>query len=490
MLICIITPYIYEQIFTENLTIKDRGKIITPVAASSSFSSFRPTTFYSGSGKLHLLFHHEVSSDVSPSTAIYHMYEHENGSWSRPKRILGMWEIILVIIPTEEGFIIYLAPGEFLDGCCLPTDYIQIFDEYGIRKYEYNEISDTWSEPLEFWGENQIRDYLELPTQKIHCYLHSFYIKEDNSFFAVWSFDSYGSDENLSHEYKNRYIFNDVNSDFSHSNSIISQEVPYQNNQFMQLVPFNNSYLLYASGYTKRSMLNKNGSLTDWQELNNINYTQPSIPFNGIYFKREWDHSIITVANRYLFFDDGKRERILIDLTQENLTETVISFLYDISPLLNYREIEFEINNSSSLEKIFVTALITDEAIELWQFNYTSKNLTLVSSLNETIPEHSKYHPSGQMKIDLISDGEKWRIFWSQRVEVSLYEIFSVSFDTETQQWSSVTQLTFTDDINDDFNPNPMVDPISMVFLYLSGVIIIFAIFALVGYLLIRNPSN
>lgn len=401
-----------------------------------------------------------------------------------------MWEIILAIIPNDYGFIIYLAPGEFLDGCCFSTDYVEIFDEYGIRKYEYNERTDTWSEPLEFWGKKQIRDYLELPTQKINCYLHSFYIKKDYSFFTVWSFDFYGSNENLRPEYENKFILSYVDSfNFSRSNPIISQEVPYQNNQFMQFVPYNNSYFLYASGYTKRSILNINGSLSNWQDIDNINYTRPNIPFNGIYFKRDWDHSIITVAKRYLFFDYGTNGRILVDLVNENQHEILISFPFDISPSSSYREIEFEMINDSSLEEIFFTALITAETIELWQFNYQNNNLTLISSLNKTMSEYSGFL-SGQMKIDLISDGEKWRIFWSQRVEESLNEIFTVYFDVESQEWSSVIQLTFTNDIKDDYYPSPGFEPVSMVFFYLSLVAFIFFIFALVVYLLLRKPSS
>lgn len=135
-----------------------------------------------------------------------------------------------------------------------------------------------------------------------------------------------------------------------------------------------------------------------------------------------------------------------------------------------YRTFDFEYNRSSNREGIFVTPVFTNNTIELWEFDYRNTSWKQISSIDYSPTNHYDY--LGEFPIiELIAEGNNWRIFWAQEVRSGLHEIFTVNYNSTIDEWSAVIQVTNTTTITDDFKPDCGPD---LSLLYLS-------VFALLG---------
>ena len=435
---------------------------ITPVAASSDQSSFHPYAFHSGSGRLHLLFLHEFFSVDIMSPFWYHTYELANGSWAPPKRIKPTWAALLAVVPTEEGFITYWS-DDYIQG---PAYYLKTRIYEGINKMEYHENRDQWSDPVIPFGVSHIRDFLQLPDQPINCYLHSFFLVEDGSFLVVWSFEISGKDVNLTHKYERTYILSKIDT----NGRIVSQpllelDTKYHPYGYFRIVQYGSSFFLYGFHYTKRVILFSNGTVSLWHDTplpENLAETLPVTTFSEhvVYMYRDLGlvvpNSAIDI--RFLVYHSGAWQ--ILDLGKEYLKPTSFMTPYEIIPGHRPRPFNFVLNLklNSTTQQIFTTLAFTNTTIELWKFNYLrlydNVSWQPISSLSYSPTNYYSYRGEEFPIIELIAEGANWRIFWEQEVNNGfpyLYEIFTVTYNSDSNEWSSVTQVTNTSLITDDY---------------------------------------
>lgn len=438
---------------------EDQHIFIRPVSASSDYSSFHPWAFHSGSGRLHLLFLHEISACDIAVYDYYHTYELENGSWVPPKKIEQV-PLIFDVEPTKNGFTIYF--GQNIQYQNSRLGYSESYLFAGIFKMQYNEHLDKWSDPVELFGESHTRDYLELSDQQIYGYLHSFFLQGDESLFVVWSFEFYGQDVNLTHKYAKTHILSEIDeTGVIDSHPISGLEGNYGKNRYVRIVEHDDSFYFYTLSYTKKAILFPNGTCSNWQDAlipENLAKNFPLTTFADHRVQHYWDVGQTTsvIDKRYLVYYPYRVGWQILDLASENLTAKSFISPYDIKPaceMTEHRTFDFEKKLHSTIQEVFLTPIFTSSTTELWEFNYGNTSWRQISSLDYNPTNHFDFLGESPI-IELITDGNNWRIFWAQEVRdglTPLHEIYTVTYNSTTDEWSVVTQVTNTGTITDDY---------------------------------------
>ncbi len=427
------------------------GGPVTPVTGSHNNPSFHPKAYCSESGRMHLFFSHEAQIYDFGSDNLYYCYELPTGDWSQPIKVIDDYSVSeFEIQSSEKGLIIYYMKG-------------------GISKKEFDEQENTWSEPLKLFGFSQITDYLNLTdntTQYIYWGIYDFVLMENDSFFVAWGF--YSRDPFVfNHEYADRCII----SQWSPNGSCFSQPIlGSKPSTFLKFVNGTTSLLLYDKNYfSYRTVLFPNGTWSPWH-------------YSGF-----WDNSEFKsimgkiypsiVANRYgiyyhINYENNVTKWEMVELSQTNFTTKQLDLPHKFEPANPNGGIDLELISKNNLTPMFMVALITNQTIELWTLNYTIASWSQVSSLSYSVTESLEKHYiplySEFLDIDLIFDGSHWRVFWDQKVaNKRLFEIFTVKYDPTTDEWSSVSQVTDTATITDDYSNGTNTSGFS----YLLGVI-------------------
>ncbi|MHA2248003.1 MAG: hypothetical protein ACXADY_23855 [Candidatus Hodarchaeales archaeon] len=468
LIMIIMLTYCFLPFFTSTDITEDKQIYIKPILASSyisNLSSFHPWTFYSGSGKFHMLFLHEILACDITVYDYYHTYELENGSWVSPKKI-GQVPLIFNVEPTKNGFTIYFGQNIDYKG----SQHGGYEESYllAVFKMQYNENLDQWSDPEELFGDSHIRDYLKLSDQQISRYLHSFFLQRDGSLFVVWSFEFRGQDVNLTHKYMKTHILSEIDTNgVIDSHPISGLEGNYRKNRFVRIVEYDDSFYFYTQSYTKKAILFPNGTCSNWQDSlmpENLAKNLPLTTFADHRVQQYWEvwegQTISVIGKRYLVYYPYKVGWQILDLTSENLTAKSFISPYNIIPVdflgnswIGHRTFGFE-KNLYSIQEVFLTPIFTNSTIELWEFNYGNTSWRQISSLEYSPTNHFDYLGESPI-IELIADDNSWRIFWNQEVRdgvTPLHEIFTVMYNSTADEWSIVTQVTNTGTITDDYD--------------------------------------
>ncbi len=383
-------------------------KKISQSNQSSLQPSFQPNVFHSGSGRLHLLFQHEVHDDDVVLNKYYHAQKFENGSWSQPKQLESPYtaytQPLLLIDPNDNGFSLY---------------YFIIHD--GVYKWIYQEQEDKWQDPVLLFGKSDATEFLQ-SGENIIIHLHAFFSSETDVFYITWSFEALDS----AHDYEQLYIISTV----FPNGLIVSQALTgsfesYSTQKGFIFMPTNESIRLF-NGLDERAMLLSDSTWSNWQS--------PSLEEQSLF-------------NHYRIFRDFPPKSYetvtFIDFTSQipitNVSRIIFTPPFAISILT-----DFILNLSSQTDPFTICAVITPQNIELWRFNFLKHQWSQISQLNYTIKDSYRY------TLDLVSIDGVLHLFWDDMVEFPLFEIFSVSFDPLTNTWSDITQITdatlFTDD--------------------------------------------
>ncbi|MFX1514905.1 MAG: hypothetical protein ACFFC6_01225 [Promethearchaeota archaeon] len=420
LIISILTPIITPDYLDQD---PNQQGSITRATASRNFPSFDPRAFLSGSGKLHLIFQHEFLEYDAVSYHYYHTFELTNGSWATPTKVFTHQYTIFVIEPSETGFAIY-------------------YQKNGLSKKEYDEQTNTWLDPVLLFGSNQIHDYLGLQSE-ISWNVYSFFLFENGSFFVVWNF-CFPDGSDASHEDEQSYIVSRIDPDGSiYSYPIAGLKQRCSIRDSLTFVEYNTSLFLYDQGYRHRTLLFPNGTWSKWQE------TPTS-------FDCRYE---ILATDRYILCYTQKNPSnyiwIMLDLASENLTVKELDISYSPNHSV-YLYIDFKRNMSSPTSPLFVTALVRNGSVELWELNYLDNTWNQIASHNYEIL-YSSVYVGETTKFMLIQNGTVWRFFWDQRLEgVGPNEILTASYNTSSKEWSPIIQVTDTNTITDDyFEPVP-----------------------------------
>ena len=470
----------------------------SPQPSCHNLSSFQPWVFHSGSGRLHLLFVHEIIACDTGGYEYYHTYEFDNGSWAPPKKLKGYWYTIFDIVSTIDGVTIYYY-GSDVNG--YPSSYLPLFA--GIFKMHYNEDLDEWSDPVELFGESHTRDYLQLAVQQIHGNLHSFLLFEEEELFVVWSFQFWGQDVNVKHEYKNTFIVSKIDKNgVIASYPLVGLGEEYDAERNVRIVEQNDFFYLYILDYTKRANLFSNGTTSEWYAspvLENMSKSFPFVTFADHHVLKCWetDHPVSVVEKRYLvyyspmYLPAANKNEILIaswdilDLASTNLTAKSFMPPYQIIPggyvdkvgWFCHRTFDFEHVVSSNTGEIFVTPIFTDSTIELWEFDYGNTSWKQISALDYLSTIDFTFLQEVPV-IELFVEGNNMRIFWPQLIWGSdsshpLNEIFTVTYDRSAGEWGPVIQVTNTRTILDDHYICESTPAFSFIVTLLSFVMIV-----------------
>jgi hypothetical protein len=319
---------------------------------SSSLPSFHPIAFHSGTGRLHLLFQHEVHS-VSKNyyfidSKYYHIFKLENGSWSHPKKLENpnnvLYSPILHIEPMNSGFTIF-------------------FFSEGLYKRDYNEQENIWSESILLFEKSDILSFLDVEDD-IFMWFHTFSLSGDNSYYVAWSFAIIDELYDLSHEYERQFIISKVELD----GSIVSQTLNgskerFSRTQSLSFISRNGLLFLYNLETCYRAILSSNGEWSNWKKTS---FTEKYDPINIRYM----------ISDRYSVVRTFKKDMtsspvwLLIDYATENVTTKNIEFPFEIT---YYRGITFRLNNHSQTDNAFICSVITHNSIELWELDYNGE---------------------------------------------------------------------------------------------------------------------
>ena len=387
------------------------------IPTSMNHSSINPLVVLSNSGIKHLFFQHEMTCLYFE---YYHTVEQLDGSWSIPVQVDRDTETIYTMQPSESGITIYY----YNSGYSKPR---------GIYKAEYDENENKWLTPLLVFGQTHIAEFLNLPeneSSRLIWAVHSLWISDDETIFISWNAKlrkSYRDFEGL-------YFVSSIDRE----GSISSQPILHYQGNFDALNPltfvYRESLFLYDSTFKERAVFFPNKSWSNWQS-------------NGL----KQYYGIKPIANQYLLHWGGNCWEI-IDLATENLTVTPLTFLTDSSSSI---DLEIKVISQS---KVQFDLLVINNAIELWQYQNTSKLWTPLSYLNYTTTGHwsgdySGFWPiaSKPFDIELAQDETFHYAFWSQKVDEQTNEIFYVSYNVLNNEWSPVIQVTDTNTITDDY---------------------------------------
>jgi len=443
-----------------------QSSMVTSVLASRALSSHTPRGFRSDSGQSHLFFLHETQEFDFGDNNFYHTYELEDHSWSVPFSLKNKtfsdidFLINFMVIQSEsreEDFDVYYnTKGELF-------------------KTSYNGQSHQWLDSEKIFGKLDIHDYLDLPLSSDLLSLcgHSLFYLSDEPLNVVWSFKS----RNVSlfnHEYERHYLISTV---FSNG-TIRSQVIPgldpfYHFYSSLNFVSRNASLIIYSPQYFYRSILLPNGSWSKWQHSG---FAASLMDLHG---KIHGKLTQCLIHNHYLVSshkdEDANINWVWTDLTATNLSVHPIHFPNKLDPGDTSIRATFKLRESTNGGPSFLTAFVTNSSIELWMYHLQNDTWTLISQLAYSqVSTYDFYAKPEIFNIDLLADGPTWRVFWNQQVKAGtfLHELFTVSYHTNTGNWSQVTQITDTRAITDDYTDG-VVPGFSLVILSLSFLIII-----------------
>ncbi|MHA2244852.1 MAG: hypothetical protein ACXADY_07770 [Candidatus Hodarchaeales archaeon] len=438
------------------------SSLITSVSASRNFSSFTPRSFRSDSGQTHLLFLHETQEHDQGDSTFYHTYELEDSSWTLPYNLEGVtfsYSNFMVISQSESNendFVVYYNKDEEL-----------------LTK-AYNGQSHQWSDSEKMFSKLDILDYLHFQTSSdlniLRFQMHSFFCLGEGAFNVVWSFESRNTSL-FSHEYEKHYLISNVFSNGTIKSQVIhfvGSDVFYGFHTLLNFVSRNAFLMLYSPSYFYCSTLLPNGSWSSWQ------FSGFAAGIINLYEVVRGGITLQLINNHYLLSSHKDEEAninwVLTDLTATNLSVHLIQLPHKIDPLEESMRATFKLLESNTGSPVFMTAFITNRSIELWTYNLLNNTWTLISQLDYTQTKASVYYGEPKVfNIDLLADGPNWRVFWNQQIKAGnyLHEIFTVSYHTETGNWSQVTQITDTRDFTDDYT-NGIVPGFSLFILFLS----------------------
>ncbi len=426
---------------------KNQSNSINTVTGSIKIDSFDARPFFSNSGRLHLLFQHEFHDYDAISINYYHTYELENGSWAQPVKMfedIRESYPIFAIHPSDRGFAIY-------------------YKSNGLSLKEYDEKTNTWLDPLVIFGANQIHQYLDISLSKVSWYIHSFLLLDNGGFLVAWNF-CFQDNSHSTHEDEQSYIVSRVDPNGSVFSHPIRGWKSCSSRDSLTLVNYDDSIFLYDQDYWHRAVLFSNRSWSEWSELN-TDYT-----FHG--------HRIL-VANQFLVCDATKKPResderiwVMLDLANENLTVKALNIPYNPN-ISSFYYVDVEQNMSLTSRPIFITAMVINGTIELWEYNYFYNTWNQVAFHNYGIIPWTFGLYAGSSKFELIQDETLWRIFWDQKIVNSTNEIYTAFYNSSSKEWSPITQVTDTNTITDDYSKR--ISGFSFFnFLLMSSVIFIY----------------
>lgn len=462
--LAIILLLLFGFLYSGALLLQNKNSLpslITSVSASRDFDSHTPRGFRSDSGQTHLLFLHQTQKYDLGDHYFYHSYELEDRSWSVPVKLE---DLAFSDLYSMTNFLIIQNESQ-------EDDFDVYYNKEGeLFKTSYNGQSQQWSDSEKKFNKSDIFGYLDFQASIDHnilrFWIHSFFYLVDSTFNVVWSFES----RNISlfkHEYENRYLISTVFPNGTIQSQVIPSIGPgylyqkYHRDLEVNFVSWNNTFWVYSPLFIYRSFLLPNGSWSAWQRT-----------------ELYGDRDLQLIHNRYLLNshldDKANLYWTLTDLTAVNLSVDPIQLPHKLDSRNNVRA-TFKLRESVVGSPSFMTAFVTNSSIELWAYHLLNDTWTLINQL--AYSQTNTYNFYGEPKvfnIDLLADGPTWRVFWNQQVKAGsfLHELFTVSYHTDTGNWSQVTQITDTRAITDDYTDG-VVPGFSLVILSLSFLIII-----------------
>ena len=411
-----------------------------------SYLSNTPTYYNSSvTGNLHVFFHHYTFVMSYADSLLYHIYELENGSWSLPKLVFGYEEFSSLDVLDDRGYLHsrIMAIGPSIEGFTLYINYDSPH-KIGISAIEYDENSQQWLDQKEVFGINYMEDYLRLTTPLIGLEIHSLFLDENNSFYVVWGY----IDQT---DYNSRYIITKVDQEGSYESQQITGKTVYIYNSFpMVFYKDNNTLNLYESNLRYRTILFSNGSWSKWENAT----LASNYGFFPNFFPNPWSDNNFVEGQYYFGRDNanGKEICLFYDLAQEDqLQQRTLTLPY--SPYYTIDDdnpnIGFELNVSTSDELLFVMGLMTNETLELWQYNATSnrwKQISLLEINASLIIRSCSEHYS----LEVIKDKSDWRIFWGESCG-HIGNLYTTTYDAESKKWGSVICIMNASTIYTDY---------------------------------------
>ncbi len=445
--------------FLPSQNVSSQFNLISSVSASKDFSSYSPRPFRSDSNQTHLLFLHEKWDYDQGDSIFYHMYELVDGSWSTPVNLENLTyssdtSIVMIQDESDENnFSIYFTKnGELL-------------------KKAYNGQNHQWTDSEIVFNKHLILDYLHLQSNEVlqGFRIHSYYRSMGSEYF-VWSFSS----SNLNHKGAEHYHISQVYSNGTIKSCIVEGDTHYYKYRPLNFVYANNMLMVYSPLHFKRTILSSNGSWSPWQISG---WTEG---FADLYGQAYGEPTQYLIFNRYLLNshtdENFKLSWGITDLTATNMSVHPIQFPYRIKLYEESFQMTFKFLENTEVNPKFVTAFQTNISIELWTYDLLNNTWTQINQFENTPSKTITYWGEDSIfNVKLLTDGDTWRIFWNQRVSEgnNLHEIFTVSYNTETDEWSLVTQITYTRTITDDYtNGIITVLPFFMTIIVLSIVVV------------------
>lgn len=382
--------------------------VVNAKISESNQSSFQPNVFHSGSGRLHLLFQHEVTIGDVILNKYYHAYEFGNGSWSQPKQLESPYtaftQPLLHIDPNNDGFTLYY-----------------FVNHEGLYKWTYQEQEDNWQEPVLLFGKSEANDLLQTG-KNIVLHFHAFYSSGNDEFYITWSFEALDS----IHDNEQLYIMSRIFPNGSiYSQTLKGSLMSYSQISKFTFIQTNKNFSLFR-GLDERTLLLSNNT---WSNLQPLSLVEQSL-FNFSQLMLDIPSTTYEILDFFNFLSQNPIE---------NLSSTIFT-----PPFTPHFLTDFVFNLSSVTDPFITCAAITTQGIEFWRFGFLEHQWSLIGKLNYSVTDLYDY------TLDLVINDKGFHFFWSEEVEFALYEIYTISFDPLTKTWSNVTQITnatvFTDD--------------------------------------------
>ena len=432
------------------------------------FPSNMPVYYNSSvTGRLHVFFQVELTQ-WSYATALYHIYEHENETWSSPELIFSseelayfgvnpseqnVYEHISAIDSTPKGFRLYIT--------YFSREIGNVFHcKSGLIELEYDEMANQWFDQKSILNNECIAEYLNQSQEEIRWKIHALFLNENKTLYVVWE---YASEE---------YVTKIDQEENCESQPL--QDLPRYAGFPMLFYKQNDTLTLYDSYLRFRTVLLANGSWSKWK-----NATLASQHgFYPNFFPNHWSGSTL-VQNRYFFGRDNINSQYILfmyDLAQgDQLQQRTLSIPYGpYSDFDNFSpNLGFELNVSASNELLFVVGLIMNESIELWQYNDSNIKWTQISRLevNDSLVLPLSSFDLNMVKV--IKDGTNWRLFWGGSnfgVNFERY-LYTITYDAVVQKWGSITRIMGGLAVN-RFNTTPWGDLIVIISSFIAIIVL------------------
>ena len=233
---------------------------------------------------------------------------------------------------------------------------------------------------------------------------------------------------------------------------------------------------LYRGLLADRSVHYPNGTWTGWH-------------FSGFDGFQTWYAALQSTILDFRYFVGLARHRdinrgttpfwVKVDLTADNLTMETVDIPLCLRKYYNHYtyacKMDFESKSSVSAEPVYITVLVRNRTIELWNVNLWNGKCDKISSVN--YQRNRSLWESDVFNIDLLHHGSHWSVFWDQKTHTDpgigsgTWELFTVTYDSANSEWSPVTQVTDTDTISDDYTWSIAGFTLSVTFLELILVV-------------------